>query len=73
MSIPLALHDAAKNCAEHGGVITITLKGSAQLVGYLKHPAGGSFHMETTGMVETERGWATFLVSEVAAVGAEPR
>jgi hypothetical protein len=69
--LTLALADAANNCMRDGATATITLNSGVQLVGKLNTQKGvdmGSRHMETEG-----GGWITFLVSETAAVGVEPR
>lgn len=69
--LTIALADAANNCMREGATATITLKSGVQLVGKLNTQKGvdmGSRNIETEG-----GGWVTFLVSETAAVGAEPR
>jgi hypothetical protein len=71
LPLTLALADAANNCMQQGATATITLKSGVQLVGKLNTQKGvdmGSRHIETEG-----GGWITFLVSEAASVGVEPR
>lgn len=72
MSIPLALADAAKNCQLQDAVCTLVLKSGQLVTGKLEKDAGavagGTVHLKTqTG------GWATVLVSEIAAVKSEPK
>lgn len=71
LPLTLALADAANNCMQQGATATITLKSGVQLVGKLNTQKGvdmGSRHIETES-----GGWITFLVSEAASVGVEPR
>lgn len=69
--LSIALRDAATNCERDSAVATITLRSGVQLSGELEYPnAGdpGSVHL-----IFEDRGWATVLAEEVAAVEAHPR
>lgn len=74
-TLRLALHDALNNQRAHGAIITVTLKGSAQISGELKPPPDGkTFHdMDTAYILTVSDGWATFVLDELAAVGVENR
>jgi hypothetical protein len=66
VSIRLALHDAANNCAREGARARLTLKSGVQFTGSLKPLASPG---ADTAMVYLPCGeWATVDVEEVAAV-----
>ncbi len=74
MSMALALHGAANNCARDGATATLTLKSGVQVTGKLSKPPGeGVFSNEEIAHVTTDHGWATVVIAEIAAVIAEKR
>lgn len=74
MSINLALHDAATNCARDNAICTLTLKSGVQMVGHLKKAPDTGFAYQDTLHIETDSGgWTTVVKDEVAAVGVEKR
>lgn len=73
MSINLALHDAATNCARDNAICTLTLKSGVQLVGHLEKAPSGFAKQVTLYMRTDGCGWTTVVKDEVAAVGVEKR
>jgi hypothetical protein len=71
--LPIALIDAATNCARDGAVAILTIKGGVQITGFLEKPIGSLYvegatvHIRPSGSGDA---WATVLVSEIAAVEA---
>jgi cytoskeletal protein CcmA (bactofilin family) len=69
MSLRLSLYDAATNCARDGATAVITLKSGVQFEGALEKqttPDAETVHVKP----RAGDGWATILVSEIAAVEA---
>jgi hypothetical protein len=70
MSIRLALADAATNCARDGATVAITLRSGAQVEGQLRKPSPST---ETVFIDQSDGGWTTLVVDEIAAVAARPK
>ena len=69
--IPIAISDAAKNCATTSdAVATITLRSGVQLRGKLDSDFT-NVGLGTTGHLKHGSGWTTFLLEEVAAVSVD--
>ncbi len=74
MSMGLAAHDAATNCARDGARATVVLKSGREFVGLLEVPGSLNDNENATLHMRVESGgWLTILFREVAAIGATAR